>query len=83
METDIFEGLLNFPESLEVWRSVDGSICVKFQYTYIKEDGFLFDNFGQGKTFYEACANYAKRISGKTLVIESPYSKKRREVIVL
>ena len=82
METDIFEGLLNFPEHLEVWRGNDGIICVWFRDTFIKEDGFLFAKFGQGKTFYEACADYAKLIPGKKLVIESPYSK-RREVIVL
>ena len=83
METDIFEGLLNFPEHLEVWRGIDGKICVWFRNTYIKEDGFLFAKFGEGKTIYEACADYARLISGKKLVIESQYSKKRREVIVL
>ena len=67
---------------LEVWETVDGIVCVKFQNCEVKGDGVLISEFGRGLTFEDACENYLNEISGKTLVFNS-YSGNRKEVTVL
>lgn len=77
---DAFQRLLNFPERLEVWRIPNGNVAVAFSGTSIKGVGVLICTFGVGISFYEACDDYLRKISGKTLVVES---NPRREYIVL
>ena len=79
---DALSRLLNLPARLQTWRLPDGNIAVSFEYTSIAEGGFLIGTFGVGVSFYDACENYLKKISGKTLVVESPFST-RREYNVL
>ena len=64
-----------------VSKTIYGKITVHYQYAYIKDGGLLIGTFGDGGTFEEACENYLKKISGKTLVFDFPNHKK--EVTVL
>lgn len=67
---DAFQRLLNFPEHLEVWRTTDGNIAVSFYRTSIKTCGGLLADFGVGISFYEACEDYLRKISGRMIVVE-------------
>ena len=65
---------------LVVWE-VDGRVCVSYEDCLVKDGIFLKGVFGQDVTFMEACIDYAKKISGHTLVFGS--GKDRKEVTVL
>lgn len=69
-------------ERLEVWETVAGVVCVKFQNCEVKGAGVLIDTFGRGLTFEDACENYLNEVSGKTLVFNA-CSENRKEVTVL
>lgn len=75
-----FERLLNTGMHLDVFRwknEKDSGIGVHFVRAEIKERGFLAGEFGKGQTIEEACEDYIKIISGKTLVFNAftDYSK--------
>ena len=75
--------LLNLKgERLEVWKVDDGTICVKYINCEVKDGPMLKGVFGMGTTFEEACDNYYKQISGKTLVFKYGESA-QKEVTVL
>lgn len=75
--------LLNFEfHRLEVWRTNKNDVCVAFQKCEVKDCAVFASVFGEGLTFEEACEDYLRKISGKTLVFYS-CTGKRKEVIVL
>ena len=67
---------------LEVWRTSKNDVCVAFQRCEVKDGVVLSSVFGEGLTFEEACEDYLRQISGKTLVFDA-CTDKRKEVIVL
>jgi len=75
--------LLNLKgERLEVWKVDDGKICVKYSNCEVKDGVMLKGVFGEGITFEEACDDYYKQISGKTLVFTYGENS-QKEVTVL
>lgn len=60
--------LLNFRRHLEVWKLPGGFIAVAFAGVEVKDGYFLKGEYGAGTTFEDACTDYLKKISGKTLV---------------
>ena len=76
------ERLLNTGYHLDVFQWNDGKetgIGVHFQDCETKDGMFLVGTFGSGQTFEEACENYIRQISGKTLVFHA-YTDRRTEV---
>ena len=67
---------------LEVWRTNKKDICVAFEKCEVKDGIALASVFGEGLDFEEACEDYLRQISGKTLVFDA-CTKNRKEVIVL
>ena len=68
------ERLLNTGYHLEVFKWDTGreiGIGVNFQNSEIKDGMFLVGEYGRGQTFEEACENYIRQISGKTLFFNS------------
>lgn len=79
----ISDRLLNLEfHRLEVWRTSKNNVCVAFQRCEVKDGAVLASVFGEGLTFGEACEDYLRQISGKTLVFDA-CTDKRKEVIVL
>ena len=77
------ERLLNLEfHRLEVWRTNKNAVCVAFERCEVKDGAVLASVFGEGLTFEEACEDYLRQISGKTLVFDA-CTKNRKEVIVL
>lgn len=78
-----FERLLNTDYHLDVFQWNNGrerGISVHFQDAEIKDGMFLVGTFGSGQTFEEACEDYIRQISGKTLVFHA-YTDHRKEII--
>lgn len=67
---------------LVVWRTNKKDVCVALERCDVKDGMVLVGVFGEGLTFEEACEDYLRQISGKTLVFDA-YTDKRKEVIVL
>lgn len=68
---------------LEVWNFIDSEdVGVSYQDCEVKEGYALVGIFGRGKNFEEACEDYLRQITGKTLVF-SASTKSRKEVSVL
>ena len=77
------EKLLNLEHhKLEVWRTSKTDVCVSYGRCEIKDGVVLCSVFGEGSTFEEACEDYLRQISGKTLVFNA-CTNMRKEVIVL
>ena len=82
--TDL-ERLLNTGKHLDVFRwenHNESGIGVHFQDCETKDRIFLVGTFGRGQTFEEACEDYIRQISGKTLVFHA-YSDHRTEVMFI
>lgn len=78
---DTYRKLLQLEHTrLVVWM-VDSYVCVSYEDCLVKDGIFLKSVFGQDTTFMDACIDYAKKISGHTLVFGS--GKDRKEVTVL
>lgn len=70
-------------DHLEVWKLPDNEVGVCFKnFAYIKDGDFLIGKFGSGKTLEDAVRDYAREISGRTLVAD-PTSSSRKEIAVL
>lgn len=69
-------------EHLEVFKDMDGNVCVEYRGCDVKDGYFLRGVVGRGNTFEEACEDYLKQIRGKILVFNA-YSDSRKEVKVL
>ena len=69
-------------EPLIVDKDINDRIMVSYNHCDIKGDGVLIGKVGRGNSFEEACEDYLKIISGKTLVFYAG-SDRRREVTVL
>ena len=67
---------------LEVWRTSQKVVCVAYQKCEVKDGVALSSFFGEGLTFEDACEDYLRKISGKTLVFDA-CTDKRKEIIVL
>lgn len=67
---------------LEVWK-VDGTVCVNYEHSEVKDGMFLRGVFGRGHDFESACDDYLSQIRGKTLVFNATWGDKRKEVTVL
>jgi len=79
----VYERLLSLTgKRLEVWKVPNGDVAVSYRGSEVKNNGFLFSEFGVGSTFEDACKDYLSKISGKTLVFKA-YSESREEVTVL
>ena len=77
-----FERLLNTGYHLDVFRWNDGreqGIGVYFKDSEIKDGMFLVGDYGSGQTFEEACEDYVRKISGKTIIFHA-YTDSRKEV---
>lgn len=77
-----FERLINAGHHLDVFQWDDGrkrGIGVHFQDAEIKDGSFLVGAFGSGTTLEEACEDYIRQISGKTIVLHA-YTNSRKEV---
>lgn len=75
------ERLLNTGKHLDVFRwdnHNESGIGVHFQDCETKDGMFLVSTFGRGQTFEEACEDYIRQISGKTLVFHA-YTDHRTE----
>lgn len=70
-------------KSLEVFLDVNGKICVNYAHSDVKDGYFLIGVCGRGDTLDEAVADYAKQISGKTLVFNSDIADKEERVKVV
>lgn len=66
---------------LEVWGYEDGTIGVAYANCDVKVGCVLRGVYGKGRTFEEACEEYRRLISGKTLVFTD--HGVRKEVTVL
>lgn len=78
---DTYRKLLKLEHArLVVWM-VDNYVCVSYEDCLVKDGIFLKGVFGRDATFMDACIDYAKKISGHTLVFGS--GKDRKEVTVL
>ena len=79
------ERLLNTGNHLDVFRwenHNESGIGVSFQDCDTKDGMFLVGTFGSGKTFEEACEDYIRKISRKTLVFHA-YTDHRTEVTII
>lgn len=79
------ERLLNTGYHLDVFQwnnGVEKGIGVCLQDTEIKDGMFLVGEYGRGQTFEEACEDYIRQISGKTIVLHA-YTNSRKEVIFI
>lgn len=80
---DVLDTLLKLDGArIEIFKDVNGLICIEYAKCEIKDGYVLVTDPGRGKTFEEACRNYWSRIQGKTLVFNAGTSR-RREVTVL
>ena len=80
-----FEKLINTGYHLDVFRWENGNktgVGVSFNHAEVKKGTFLVGTFGSGQTFEEACEDYIRQISGKTLVFHA-YTDRRTEVIFI
>lgn len=78
---DTYRKLLQLEHTrLVVWM-VDQCVCVSYEDCLVKDGIFLKGVFGKSTTFMDACVDYVKKISGKTLVFGN--GKDRKEVTVL
>lgn len=69
-----FERLLNTGYHLDVFQwnnGVEKGIGVHFQDAEIKDGSFLVGEYGRGQTLEEACEDYIRQISGKTVVFHA------------
>ena len=66
---------------LEVWALSDGTKCVMYANSHVKDGIALIGTFGRGPDFEFACDHYLSKIRGKTLVFEEFGTT--REVTVL
>lgn len=70
-------------DTLNIFESSDDNIGVCFKhFTEIKEGNFLITVTGGGTTLEDAVRDYARKISGRTLVA-NPTSNSRKEITVL
>lgn len=79
------ERLINTGYHLDVFQwnnGVEKGIGVHFQNADIKDGSFLVCAYGRGTTLEEACEDYIRKISGKTLIFHA-YSDHREEVIFI
>ena len=67
---------------LVVFRDINDNICVHYENCEYKDGCVLVANSGRGRDFEEACEDYLRQISGKTLVFDA-CTDKRKEVVVL
>lgn len=77
------ERLINTGYHLDVFQWDNGrerGIGVCFQDSEIKDGSFLVGEYGRGQTVEEACEDYVRQISGKTLVFYA-YTDRRTDVI--
>lgn len=80
-----FERLINTGYHLDVFKWENGTetgIGVSFDHAEVKKGTFLVGTFGSGQTFEEACEDYIRQISGKTLVFHE-YTDHRKEVMFI
>lgn len=80
-----FERLIKTGKHLDVFMWNDGDrtgIGVNFQNCDIKDGDLLIDKFGRGITLNDACEDYIRIITGKTLVFDG-CTEKRKEVLVI
>ena len=80
-----FERLINTGYHLDVFQldnGIEKGIGVCFQNSEIKDGIFLVGEYGIGQTFEEACEDYIRQISGKTIVFHA-YTDSRKEVIFI
>lgn len=80
-----FERLLNAGYHLDVFQWNDGrerGIGVHFQNCEIKDGAFLVSEFERGVTLNDACEDYIRKISGKTLIFHA-YSDRREEILAI
>ena len=77
------EKLLNLNSYyLVVFKDIHDNVCVHYEKCYVSDGCVLVGNTGRGANFEEACEDYLRQISGKTLVFDA-CTDKRNEVIVL
>ena len=70
-------------DNLIIWELPDSKIGVRFEhFAEIKEGDFLIGEFGKGITLENAVRDYARKISGRTL-IANPTSSNRKEITIL
>ena len=70
-------------DHLNIWEVSDNKIGVCFEnFAEIKEGYFLKTVWGEGTTLEDAVRDYARQISGRTLVA-NPSSSSRKEITVL
>lgn len=67
---------------LNVWMLADGYYAVAYQGADVKDGAGLLGVFGKGQSFESACADYIRRIRGKTLVFDAD-SENRKEIFVM
>ena len=77
------EKLLNLEgRMLFVGKNINGKVYVRYECCDVKDGCFLIGTYGTGNSFEEACEDYLKKISGKTIVFNAE-SSNREEVKVL
>ena len=80
-----YERLLNSGNHLEVFQWDNGQekgIGVSFKGGELKDGVCLVGAFGKGHSFEEACEDYMRQLSGKTVVFNA-YTNRRREVVFI
>ena len=80
-----FERLINTGYHLDAFQWDNGrerGIGVCFQNSEIKDGMFLVGEYGRGQTFEEACEDYIRHVSGKTIVFHA-CTNGRKEVIFI
>jgi len=76
----LLNDMLNI-DNIKIWSLPKDQIGLCFEnFSYTKDDCFLIGEYGRGATFEEALKDYARRISGKTLVSNG---KDRKEIKIL
>ena len=80
-----FERLIDTGYHLDVFKwdnGVNTGVGVSFDRAEVKDGMFLTSTFGSGTTLEEACEDYIRSLSGKTVVFNA-YADNRKEVLVI